>query len=407
MRIAKILFPKAAILGLLTTQAFAHPGDLDLTYASGGIATTTPPMVMASGCISGPIAIDHDSRSISVGSLGSSAYIHVKDNTGSVDTSFGSSGFVATDFGGTTSRIVGLAIDDHNRIVVAGDSFGLKGFITVARFLPNGTLDTSFGSGGTSAISRPSSLSPGGLTIGKHGDIYVVGSTDDGADTLMSIAKMDDTGVLDSGFGSSGISVLHLLPSPESTQGTAITLDDIGNVYATGYTLESSAPYSFFNITTKLDPTGKLDSSFGGGKGFVQTDAFPAITTYHYTFSQSIALDSAGRIVVAGGAGDYDHTSGHSSFSAIRYLADGSLDTTFNGTGIFLSPQINGNQQASQVLVDGRGTTILTGPFSLDGSTSHAQIAAMRVTDSGCWTQGSEFPAQFCSTATPGAATVH
>src|SRR5437016_13900316 len=63
---------------------------------------------------------------------------------GSLDTSFGLTGRVITAIG--TGHAV--AIDGSGRIVVAGTASGTNYDVAVVRYNANGSLDTTFGSGG-------------------------------------------------------------------------------------------------------------------------------------------------------------------------------------------------------------------------------------------------------------------
>jgi uncharacterized delta-60 repeat protein len=72
---------------------------------------------------------------------------------------------------------------------------------------------------------------------------------------------------------------------------------------------------------------GALDTCFGTG-GKVITDI-----TADRDYSRALALQSDGKIVVAGISG-YSATAGNADFTVVRYNTDGSLDTTFDGDGI-------------------------------------------------------------------------
>jgi uncharacterized delta-60 repeat protein/uncharacterized repeat protein (TIGR01451 family) len=67
---------------------------------------------------------------------------------GSLDTSFGSGGFVDIDFGNTDWAIA-AALQADGKIVVVGSTDGPSGNSALARLTSNGSLDTSFGNGGT------------------------------------------------------------------------------------------------------------------------------------------------------------------------------------------------------------------------------------------------------------------
>ena len=61
---------------------------------------------------------------------------------------FGSGGTVIIDFSGATDTAYAIGIDSLARVVVVGDSQGASDQVAVARLLANGSLDTSFGTGG-------------------------------------------------------------------------------------------------------------------------------------------------------------------------------------------------------------------------------------------------------------------
>ena len=75
---------------------------------------------------------------------------------GTLDTTFGTNGYTVVNFGSTFPFISRVAIDPAGRIVVAGDAqFSSNGpsQMAVARLTSSGTLDTTFGSGGSTVIT--------------------------------------------------------------------------------------------------------------------------------------------------------------------------------------------------------------------------------------------------------------
>lgn len=75
---------------------------------------------------------------------------------------------------------------------------------------------------------------------------------------------------------------------------------------------------SIFHISL-VQADGTLDATFGGGFGYV--------TLPEGFYARGLALLQTGKIVVAG-------SDGLNIFHVVRYNGDGSLDTTFNGTGV-------------------------------------------------------------------------
>jgi uncharacterized delta-60 repeat protein len=79
-------------------------------------------------------------------------YAIARYNTdGSLDMSFGTNGKVTTDFPGLAAVISAVVVQPDGKIVVAGGAYPLftfAGDFKVARYNPDGSLDTSFGAGG-------------------------------------------------------------------------------------------------------------------------------------------------------------------------------------------------------------------------------------------------------------------
>jgi len=103
------------------------------------------------------VAIDGEGRILIAGETGSFLYdfaVARYTRDGALDVSFGTGGTVVTDFGGD-DRANSVAVQPDGRIVVGGsgwqtageDASGAEEF-AVARYLDDGTLDSSFGTGG-------------------------------------------------------------------------------------------------------------------------------------------------------------------------------------------------------------------------------------------------------------------
>src|SRR5262249_11954148 len=84
---------------------------------------------------------------------------------GTLDTSFGSAGRVTTDLGGRYESATALALQSDGKIVLAGGSMGdAFNDFALARYNSDGTLDSSFGTGGkviTKFENSPDGIAPG------------------------------------------------------------------------------------------------------------------------------------------------------------------------------------------------------------------------------------------------------
>src|SRR3954470_15949048 len=123
---------------------------------------------------------------------------------GALDTTFNLTGFVTTDFGSNADGYA-VAVQSDGKIVVAGIFAPANFDFAVARYIPNGTLDTTF---------NPNPPKPGtvttdfgtireyatSVTVQSDGKILVAGFYNPG----LAIARYDQFGALDQGFGIGG-----------------------------------------------------------------------------------------------------------------------------------------------------------------------------------------------------------
>ena len=146
---------------------------------------------------------------------------------------------------------------------------------------------------------------------------------------------------------------------------TVAALDSQGRIVVVGSTQTgTSSGYDFFVARLKAD--GTTDTGFGNGGNTIipfDIDGF-----FNYDYASSVAVDSQGRIVVAG----YAQTSqSNYEFAIARLNADGTLDTTFGGTGKVTVPfNIAGgnDSRAYKVAIDGSGRIVVAGTAQVNSS---------------------------------------
>src|SRR5512147_2605335 len=80
---------------------------------------------------------------------------------GALDPTFGTNGVVVTDLGGSSDTGLNIAVQTDGRIIMAGSGN------VIVRYNPDGTLDTSFGTGGklTAVVGGPVALQADGKLI--------------------------------------------------------------------------------------------------------------------------------------------------------------------------------------------------------------------------------------------------
>ena len=144
-----------AVVVISSTFALAQAGQLDSTFGTGGIFTTN--FNQYDVTIDSAVAIQSDGKIVLGGTIpnGASqvgALLRLNTN-GTLDSSFGTGGIVTSNFGITDgAAVTAVAIQPNGQILAAavGD-FLLEG--SVGRFNPDGSVDTTFGNGGF-AVSR-------------------------------------------------------------------------------------------------------------------------------------------------------------------------------------------------------------------------------------------------------------
>src|SRR4029453_6957179 len=115
---------------------------------------------------------------------------------GDLDVSCGSRGIAEAEIA-SAAVAEGMALQPDGKIVLAGYSYPFG--VALARFMPDGQLDGSFGSGGT--VGGPDAAP---LAVASQADGKLVGSAWTG-DGLMSGNRYRADGSMDSAFGSGGI----------------------------------------------------------------------------------------------------------------------------------------------------------------------------------------------------------
>src|SRR3954469_17218729 len=215
---------------------------------------------------------------------------------GTVDPTFGNGGSVVMDFG-RADGAVAVKVDAQGRPVVAAQG-GL-----ILRLTANGRLDPSFGTGGvvTSGVDFPAG-SIADLDLAPDGRIVAIGL---GASLFPSLLPLPPAGHSDLTFDGDGRATVPNALDVDEMGAAAVTVMPDGRVVVTGVTYaDIRAGY-----VARFTADGSPDATFDGD-GIAPLRIEPL----------DVAVDSAGRPLIAGGI---ERVSG---FAAIeRHLASGQL----------------------------------------------------------------------------------
>ena len=160
-------------------------GSLDTSFGAGGIVTTT--LEPTSDDVARSVAIQSDGKIIAAGTsqVGTrDKFALVRYNTnGSLDTSFGAGGKVTTPIGIYHDYAHSVAIQTDGKIVVSGTSytktvaFNMFYDFALVRYNANGSLDTTFGTGGIVTTGSGGAFHEvSGVAIQADGKIVAVAS---------------------------------------------------------------------------------------------------------------------------------------------------------------------------------------------------------------------------------------
>jgi uncharacterized delta-60 repeat protein len=282
---------------------------------------------------------------------------------GDLDPTFGLGGKVKTDFGNTFDAAEEVAVQPDGKIVVAGNRFTSTGDFAVARYNTDGSLDTTFGTGGLvfTDLSGGSFDFARAMTLQPDGKIVVAGSSSaplSPSDEDFALVRYNSDGSLDTTFGTGGIVFTDF--GAQFFEGAfAVGIDSAGRIIAAGGTYNFATQRDF--AVARYNPDGSLDTTFDGD-GRVTT----AISLTNFDIVADVAIQADDRIVAVGFA--------NSDFATVRYDTDGSLDTTFGGTGIVAANFGGISTQATAVVVQPDAKVLVVGTTTVIGDGDFALV---------------------------------
>jgi uncharacterized delta-60 repeat protein len=302
---------EVAVDGLLKARG-AVPGP---SFTSAPLADGAHTITVRAGDLAGNLSEPSEPLPFTIDTVapGQTSY------AGTLDASFDGDGVYTS----TADPIwTSAAVQSDGKVLLAGPN-GLT------RLNADGSRDRDFGSNGTVPVGGPNVAH---VSVQPDGQIVLGGQT--------KVWRISARGEVDGGFGGTGAASVDFLirDVAAAADGKALVvgaLDDDPQVRI-----------------VRLNPDGSRDDTFGtGGKLVVApTAAIPN------TYPMSVFGMADGRVLVAGytnipdGKGDFTYQS-----VVLRFNADGTPDTTFNGTGrLLLKLQVRSEASSVEVLPDGR-----------------------------------------------------
>jgi uncharacterized delta-60 repeat protein len=298
-------------------------------------------------------------------------------SAGGYDCSFADFGKMATLYNGGWGQAKAIDIytsgPQQGKIVVSvvvGYDFG------AIRLNADGSLDTSFGTGGFApTVDFFGSWDyPNGVAAMPDGSVVLGGQANnpapsgDGLNRLAAVRYTTD-GVLDTSFGNStpkdGKFVQKIGAATQWEYWIDMDVDSSGNIFIAGKTQDAGGDYK--STVVKLDSTGSLATTWtvDFGTGF-QDEIF-----------NGLVVQSDDKVVAAGSYYNGTRTMG----TLVRFTTTGALDTTFNATGKKTFTYSATFDEVRDVVQDNSGNIVVG--FGSSPAPSSYDYSVARITPSG------------------------
>ncbi len=349
-------------------------GSFDTTFGGShgntGYVYTNPQGFSSLGFVKS-VAMQSDGKliAISSGVLNSaSGVVMIRYNSnGSIDSTFGNAGVKHNPVNAGT-EVGKITVQPDGKIVIVGYTGSFPNYQQfVARYLPDGSPDHTFGKGGIAAVNIPGYLSAAfSVGVQADGKIITGGSVkavSDGAESYL-LTRLNKNGSPDPAFDGDGFRIIgsgsNLLPGRGFV---SLGVQSDGRILALGSE----------NILYRFNLDGSLDTDFDtDGSRF----ALDGISDPYY-----LVVTPSGKITVAGNP-SIQQSFPNIDYRTARYRPDGSPDPTYSQDG-FLDIDLTGIDGAVAASLDSQGRIVIGGRSGF-GGTSRApwttpQFSAVRL----------------------------
>lgn len=316
---------------------FKSNGTLDSSFGQNGEENT--PILGGDGMTDDgyALAIQSDGRIVVAGKSvdsGKVAFALARFNSdGTVDKTFGTNGTVRNYIAGSDSQddeAHAVAIQRDGKIVAAG--WSVNPFdptiqaIALARYNSNGTLDNTFGTGGTVRVPIPI---PG--TPDEQGLAYSVAMLSDGKilvggysiDSGFAVVRFNSNGTVDNTFGAGGAGTTFITGSDRSSdEAFSMAVGPSGTIALAGHSsIPSPASENAFAVAC-FDSDGTLDKAFGSDGSTIASISGGDTSDDE---ANAVVIRPDGKIIAAGyseGTPPYLGSIGW-AFAVVRFVSSG------------------------------------------------------------------------------------
>lgn len=301
---------------------------------------------------------------------------------GSPDTSFATDGYGVYDFTlGGHEGMRDMHIMPDGKIILAGQysTIGFADFL-ISRILPDGNVDNSFGTNGSTTIPTAYFMTGQRVRVDNNGKIVVAGYFVQNGLGVIMILRFNDNGTLDNSFSGDGRLDLYNNVAGGSNNYSEEVIDmEIGpnnSIYIIPKDYEGDETGIIYKITS----TGAWDNTFGGdGK----VELLPPVGRGFYL--KDLLVNFEGRVWVSG-ENFQDGQDGLGSLMVVKLNPDGTNDQTYGLQGMAkYTPPINFG--VTGLFMQRQGNSIIVGGDHINSNTQECKAFAVKFTDSGALDQ--------------------
>jgi len=256
---------------------------------------------------------------------------------GQLDPTFGVGGKVTIHASSDSiDHVSGLTIQPDGKILVLGQP-------TLARFNANGTLDTTFATGGKFDLRSNHLETIRALAVQQDGKILLGADNGRLQPHPFLLVRLNPDGSFDGSFGADGTGMVTT-DFGVSSQIFAVRVRDDGKIVAVGRAGDIAGIARYL-------ANGAPDTTFAG-VGFTMT-RFGAVGTFDG--AATLAIQPDGKVIAAGFSESF-------GIALARYLDDGSLDPSFGGDGRVTTDVPTNFEQISSIAIQPDGAIVAVVP---------------------------------------------
>ena len=351
-------------------------GSLDNDFGIDGIVTTD---ISGIDDYATALVVDANGKIVVAGVSIATGQVTARTNfavvrylsDGRLDPDFDDDGIVETSFTKQNDQAAALAIQNDGKIVVAGtaDIGSGDSDFAIARYHPDGSLDTSFDSDGKVTTSfSPINDQGHAVAIQTDQKIIVAGTANlPSGNSDFALARYHPDGSLDLSFDGDGLVTTGITKLNDEANGVAVQGD--GSIFAAGTSDLNSGNSRFAVVAYNKD--GSLDSTFGTG-GIEQIDI-----SLLDDMAAAIAIQTDAQLILVGTADSGRPVTATTSFAVVRINSSGGPDDTFGDQGVVTTKLSSLNDAAAWVALDSDENIVVVGTAD-QGSSAGSVFAVVR-----------------------------